>query len=196
MNPLTNEEKALVEESLPFAQGVVDNYLKKIPFAAHIRDDLMQVASLATMQAAKAWRPDRGASFKTYLFNYVISRVRRAIRSDFSSDMSWFPKSLGFKQLKEPEGALLNELAAPTVSFDLEDPEFYAEVKKSVLELEKKRRKSAGPRVEAFFAVSFEGKTARAIAKERGTTPQSVSLQKKAVQKSFDVVAATYRSEG
>ena len=59
---------------------IVQAVISKLALPAHLVDDAMGVGSLALTACARTWRPDAGASFRTYAW----ARVRGAILDDLN----------------------------------------------------------------------------------------------------------------
>jgi len=84
VNPLTKEQRALVEKVMPMARGMARRWSLRGGHSVADTDDLFAVASLALCEAAPNWDPAKGAAWFTYaqvavksaLRNYVLGRGR------------------------------------------------------------------------------------------------------------------------
>lgn len=82
----------LVEKHAPLVKRIAAHLLGRLPDGIEI-DDLIQVGLIALLDAARAYSPDKGASFETY----ASIRVRGAMLDEVRAN-DWAPRSVYRKQ--------------------------------------------------------------------------------------------------
>ncbi|QSQ24834.1 sigma-70 family RNA polymerase sigma factor [Pyxidicoccus parkwayensis] len=75
--PLTAAEQQLVPQAQSLVRWVVTSFVRRNPAARGFKDDLTSYGWLGTIYAAQHWRPDGGASFKTFASRPVQRYVAR-----------------------------------------------------------------------------------------------------------------------
>lgn len=76
MEPLTEDEKKIVEENLRVAHFFVNKWLKLLPPGRYDRDDLLHCAVMGLMRSVKSWDKSKGS-----LSTYCEKNIHRAIKS-------------------------------------------------------------------------------------------------------------------
>lgn len=92
----------LIRQYLPLARRLAARYRH----SSEPLDDLVQVASMGLVMAAKRFEPDRGTSFSSYAIPTIVGELRRHIR-----DHAW--------ATRVPRGLQENVLRITAVSADL-----------------------------------------------------------------------------
>jgi len=86
------EPRELVERNIPLVEHIVSRLAAGLPRSVD-RDDLVQVAMVGLIEAARRYDPSRGIAFSTYAGRRIEGAIIDALRS-----MSWAPRSVHSNQ--------------------------------------------------------------------------------------------------
>ncbi len=76
-NPLTDAQRALVEENL----GLISYAMNKLPvYRFDSREDAFQIGSIGLMKAARSYDPGKNVLFPTYAMTCITNELRMALR--------------------------------------------------------------------------------------------------------------------
>ena len=100
--PLTNEQRAFVEEHL----GLVASFVRRHCGPSLDRDDLYQSCALMLMTSVQGWKPERG-SFSTWAYMAMRSVVQRALRRrSLVTGVHPRPKAVYLSEQRDGEGLI------------------------------------------------------------------------------------------
>lgn len=196
---LTNEQRDLWEEWLPYAYKVAWNWLRRNPgMQDDVKADVLEAAALSGYRALCSWKPERG-HITTCIHWAVSSSIYRVLQLDrsrkrFVTLENFLPNG------RNGEGSMLADIlpddSLPDAGDVSDAARLYAEVEDALTwRLAKQRRPDARAAARLFIRCRFGGERLSDIARELGVTRQTLDMRLTRMQPVFDEWAAEIRKE-
>jgi RNA polymerase sigma factor (sigma-70 family) len=164
----------LVRENLRLVQYQVNRYLQRYYVGNMDREDLVSWGMIGLVHAARAWDPERAASFSTLACRAIERMIIRGVRREWKPEQAAATVSLDeLISGEEPHNRFVDRLAgSQNVEGDYLEDETRAAVRSAVARLSPSQRRL----IERHY---YEEVPVAALAEELGVSRQGVYLRQR-----------------